>query len=200
MPLPRPVVRLTLVGVLLTAAACAGSPHPDVDDTALACAAAWETRGTVAEADDGDAADRAAAVLREVATGQFVLTPLRPDDAVVAAAADRARAATETVQAAAGINTLTEVCAEADVPSQLDGSQHTTAACRQLTTLADEVDDGDAPGRTAFVVDHLGRTAEEVDPQLQGVLTDLAAAASDAAAAGEALRRGGQVCAELRGS
>lgn len=201
MPRPRLAARLVLAGLLGGLVACGGSAHPEVGDTALTCAAAWETRGTVAEAGEGgDPAERTATVLREVATGRFVLGPLQPDDEVVAAAADRVRDATDTAQAAAAVNTLTEVCAEAEVPSSLDGAEHTTAACRQLTTLAAEVDDGDAPARTPFVVDHLGRTADEVDPALREVLAELADAADDLTRAAGALGRADAACAELRGS
>ena len=216
MPVTPRVARAVVLMVAVAATACAGSPHPEVPDDALACAAAWETRGMLAQDGFGDADDpsgRAAGVLREVATGQFVLGALEPQDETLSAAVERVTTATDPGDAASAINAVTERCVEADLPTELDGAEHTTAACRQLVTLSaaaegsgasegtGAADDGasQAPSRTAFVVDHLRRSADELEPRLREVVQELdGTSADDEAAVVQALGRADEVCGDLR--
>lgn len=200
------------VAVAVALSGCSGAAAPEVADQVLACAAAFETRVLLARDELGDdPSTRAAAVLREVATVQFVLEPLAPAEPELAAGREQVVASADPVAAAQAVVELSETCERADLPLELDADQENTAACTQLRALDVATGDADADAsllrRLAFVLGYLERRLDDLDGELaedvrqlrdelgpDGEVDEAAAERARAARAAAAGR-----CAELMG-
>ena len=184
---------------------CASDPHPAVSDDQLACASATETGLTIGRGELGPQGasedDRAAALLREVATVQFALEALAPEDPDIADGAGAVRAATDPADAVDEIVRLSATCERREVPIELDGAEHTTAACTQLRGVEDLAGEDDPSlSRLGFTARYAQGRVGDLDEGLAGYVEELdrAAQAEDRAAADAALGGAAARCAALR--
>lgn len=195
-----------LIGVGVVTA-CAVDPHPEVTDDHLACASATETSRAIARgqrASDVGEDERAAALLLEVATLQFALGTITPQDEVIRDGAAAVGSVSDPAAAVDAVLRLATTCDRADVPVAFDGAEHTTASCRQLRSVEHELarteEDDRALGRLRFTARYAQARLGDLDEELATSVRELASAVEvrDRAAADAARTSALDRCAILR--